>query len=148
MPYKYAKIKITLKKFKVIDEVDLWSNEAQVYFKIEINDEYETRAPSETTYWSVTLGTLNTVNWEYTKNVPDNVQTHKIVISMWDDDGTFDDTLDIDGSDNTKGLTVQYNIQSGTWTGDDTDGITDGSYDGTQTSDDDDAYLEYDIVTV
>ena len=143
MPYQDAKIKITLTSFKVIDYVDSGDGmyNAQIYFKIEIDDSYVARAPSEGHIWDVDVGELKTVSWQYTYNVPDNVQTHKVNIQMYDADDLFDDLLDIDGHDDSKGLTVQYNLASGQWTGDDTDGITDGSYDGTQTTDDDDCYL-------
>lgn len=149
LPKQDAKIKITLEKFRVIDEVDSPPNNlhAQVYFKIYVNDDYKARAPSSS-FWDVDIDELKTINWVYTYNCPDNRDIHKINIQMYDTDEYFDDLLDIDGHDNSMGLTVNYNIQTQTWTGDDTDGITDGSYDGTQATDDDDCYLEYNIETV
>jgi hypothetical protein len=45
-------------------------------------------------------------------------------------------------------LTIYYNIVTGELTGDDNDGITDGSDDGSGSSDEDDAYLEYNIESV
>lgn len=149
LPKKDAKIEITLKKFKVIDYVDAEPNHlnAQIYFKIYINDDYKARAPP-TDFWNVEINELKTINWKYVYNCPDNVNIHKINIRMYDKDLIEDDILDIDGHDNTKGLTVYYNIITGTWTGDDTTGETDGSNDGTQYSDDDDAYLKYNIKTL
>jgi len=85
----------------------------------------------------------------FTYNVPDNVLTHSVNIRMYDRDSGFDDDLlDIDGHDNSNSLTVSYNIVTETWSGDDTNGISDGSDDGTQASDDDDAYIDYDITTI
>ncbi len=149
LPKKDAKIEITLEKFKVIDYVDAEPNHlnAQIYFKIYINDDYKARAPS-TDFWNVEINELKTINWKYVYNCPDNVNITKINIRMYDKDLIEDDILDIDGHDNTKGLTVYYNIITGTWTGDDTTGETDGSNDGTQYSDDDDAYLKYNIKTL
>ncbi|MCJ7570600.1 MAG: PKD domain-containing protein [Candidatus Thermoplasmatota archaeon] len=153
-PKKDAKIQITLKKFKVIDEVDLSPNNlsAQVYFKISINDiVIATATPSNLGFWDVDLGELKTIDWIVVYNCSDNVQIQKINIAMYDKDQVFDDTLDIDGHDSTMGLTINYEFGpnvSGQWTGDDVDGITDGSDDGTQKTDDDDAYLEYGIITL
>lgn len=149
-PYKDAKVLITIKKFKVIDYVDPGDGQynAQIYFKIYIDDDYKTTLPAEGYIWDVDVGELRTVNSKYTWNAPDNVATHTINIRMYDSDDVFDDILDIDGHDDSSGLSVTYNIGSQTWTGDDTDGVTDGSDDGTQYSDDDDCYLEYDIETV
>jgi hypothetical protein len=43
---------------------------------------------------------------------------------------------------------IMYNLLTGNWTGDDTTGISDGSLDGTKSSDDDDGALWYGITTV
>jgi len=149
-PYQDAKIKVTISRFKVIDVVDLTGSEtAEVYRKIITEDGNSVRWPGKGNEWDVAIGELKTVNREYTYNVPDDQLTHEIVIQLFDSDqGWGDDQLDIDGTDNTKGLSIYYNIVTGKWTGDDTDGISDGSYDGSLTSDDDDAYLEYDIETI
>jgi len=152
LPYKDAKIHIDLIQFIVRDEVDMWpgdSSKAQVYFEIYVDSNKIRRAPDEGHIWEVDIGELRSINWDYTYNVPDNVLTHEVSIRMYDSDqGLGDDQLDIDGHDSTKGCTVSYDIVTETWSGDDSDGTTDGSNDGTQSSDDDDAYLEYDITTV
>lgn len=155
LPYQNAKLRISISKFQIKDEVDGWpynSIRAQVYFEIYIDGTKIVRAPSEGkgNIWDVDVGELKTVNWDYTYDVPDGTLTHEVNIRMYDEDGGGfdDDLLDIDGHDNTKGCTIAYNIVTGEWTGDDMDGITDGSDDGTQYSDDDDAYLEYNIITV
>ena len=150
MPYENAKIKIVIEAFKVRDFVDFGTTRynAQVYFEIYIDDNKVAQAPNEGQFWDVDVGKLTTVNWQYTYDIPDNVLTHTVSIRMYDVDELFDDQLDIDGHDDTRGCTVVYNIVTGEWTGDDSDGITDGSTDGTETTDDDDAYLEYSITTV
>lgn len=151
LPYTDAKIKISINKFQVKDEVDGWpddSTKAQIYFKIYVNDNEIARVPAEGYIYEVDVGELKTINWDYTYNVPDNSQTYTVSIRMYDSDAIFDDQLDIDGHDTSKGCTIIYDIVTETWSGDDIDGITDGSDDGTQYSDDDDAYLEYDITTV
>jgi len=149
LPYQDAKIKIELIAFKVLDYVDWGASQynAQIYFEIYIDDDFVARAPVQG-FWDVDVGELVTIDWTYIYNVPDNALTHKINIRMYDTDDFQNDLLDIDGHDDTKGCTVTYNIVTGQWTGDDDDGITDGSLDGTQYTDDDDAYLEYNISTV
>lgn len=149
-PYNDAEIRITIEKFKVIDYVDSGDGQynAQIYFKIYINDDYKTGMPAEGYMWDVDVGELRTVNSQYTWNAPDNVAEHTISIRMYDHDDFFDDQVDIDGHDDSLGLTVTYNIGAQAWNGDDNDGITDGSDDGTQYSDDDDCYLEYNIETI
>ncbi len=155
VPTKDAAINIAILKFKVLDEVDGWPddpNKAQVYFKFYINDMNNEvdKIPDNT--WTVNINEMYNLDETQTTSGPhdiaDNVLIHTVRIHMKDDDFWSDDLLDIDGHDETKGLTLEYNIATGEWTGDDTDGITDGSDDGTQYSDDDDAYVEYDITTV
>lgn len=151
LPYKDAKIQITLDKFKVIDEVDTWpddSNKSQVYFEIYINNKYVERVPDERYFYEVELGKIRNISWQLTYDVPDNLKTHMISIRMYDSDEITYDQLDIDGHDISKDCTVVYYITTEQWIGDDGDGITDGSEDGTQYSDDDDAYLEYEIKTI
>ena len=57
----------------------------------------------------------------------------------------MDEFLDLD-DDETKGLTADYDIVSGTWTGDDNSGVTDGSKDGIAGQKD--CYLGYFLTTV
>ena len=148
-PKKNAKIEIILKSFKVIDEVDPPPDNlhAQVYFKIYIDDKYVATAPSSG-FWDVYIGKLTTINWVYVFDCPDNKEKYKINIQMYDKDAIVDDLLDIDGHDSSYGLTITYDIVTGTWTGDDTTGRTNGSDDGSYYTDDNDAYLEYDIKTI
>jgi hypothetical protein len=151
IPTKNASIKVTIIRFKVKDEVDWFSDSAQVYRKIKTEDETEVRWPADGNEWNVKLDEMKVVNWDYVYDVPDDQLTHTIVISLLDADWPdSDDYLDIDGihtGSNTNSLTIYYNIESGEWTGDDNDGISDGSYDGVS-GDDDDAYLEYNITTI
>lgn len=85
------------------------------------------------------------------KNISDNELVHSVRIIMKDKDTLVDDVLDIDGihtGSSENAITLNYNIVTGEWSGDDTDGITDGSDDGSQSTDEDDGYLEYNITTV
>lgn len=155
IPKSNAKIKITLKEFSVIDEVDDPPNNlhAQVFFKLNIDGDYKSRIPSEVdSFFDVGIGELKTIYGTYIFDCPDDIANYEITIQMYDEDGgglfEDDDLLDIDGHDNSNGLTIEYNIIKETWTGDDTDGITNGSDDGSQDSDENDCYLEYEIETI
>jgi len=148
LPYEDAEIQIDLIKFIVKDEVDGWPDDntkAQIYFEIYINDVKVARSPQEGYVWNADVGITETINWDFTFNIPDNSQTHSISIRMYDSDLLWGEQLDIDGHDDSRGCTITYDIVGEYWYGDDSDGITDGSDDGTQYSDDDDAYLEYKI---
>jgi hypothetical protein len=98
--------------------------------------------------WEKKVGRLYVENYiSGPHEIPDDVLLHSINIQLWDLDGSYydwtsDDILDIDGHDSSKGLTVEYNILNGEWSGDDDDGITDGTDDGI---DDYDVYLKYNI---
>jgi hypothetical protein len=152
LPNENAVIKVTISKFKVIDEVDGWpddTNKAQIYFDIYIDDMDNVleRLPSSSE-WDVDRGDLVTANQYVTYDVPDNVQTHSVKITMWDKDLIGSESLDIDGihtGSSQNALTMQYNIVTQTWSGDNANGIIDGSDDGTQNTDDNDAYLQYNI---
>jgi len=156
LQYKNAKIKISILNFKVIDEVDAWpdnSSRAQVFFRVYVDeisdDNYIARAPNGAgNLWNVDVGESKTVNWDYIYDMPDNKLNHKIIIQMWDYDSwsNNEQQLDIDGHDNSLGLSLDYNIQTEKWTGDDTDGITDGRTDGV--NEDIDCYLKYDITMI
>jgi len=150
-PYKDAKIRVILNKFKVLDEVDTAaenSSKVQVYFKIIINNSEIERIPDGENILEVDIGEIKTINWIFTYNISDRYQSCTVNIYMYDSNTVQDIELDIDGHDTSKGLSIIYYTTTRTWIGDDGDGITDGSDDGTQFSDDDDAYLEYQIQTV
>ncbi|HEC87217.1 MAG TPA: PKD domain-containing protein [Thermoplasmatales archaeon] len=153
LPYQNAKIMISILEYEIIDEVDsdIWpsNREGEVYFEIYYGDVKEARFPASGNRPS-TVGYLITTpsDWNVIIDVPDNIQMHSINIRMYDDDMGIGELLDIDGHDDSKGLTIQYNVVTKSWTGDDVDGITDGSYDGTQYSDDNDCYLRYNITMV
>ncbi len=83
-----AGIRIGLSKVRILDEVDLWENTAEIYFYVWVNGALQPRV--------------------------DNIG----------------------------------DLATGNWTGDDTTGVTDGSRDGTQLSDDDDGILWYSVEVV
>jgi hypothetical protein len=148
-PYKDAKIKITLDKCNVLDEVNTSINSSEVflYFKIIINNSIIERIPTGEKILKVNICELTDINRNVTYNIPDNLQTISISIHMYSYNPFQEEELDIDGYDNSNSLSLLYYVISQTWYGDDGDGISDGSDDGTQNSDDNDVYLEYNIST-
>ncbi|UCE37358.1 MAG: zinc ribbon domain-containing protein [Thermoplasmata archaeon] len=144
-PLKDVGIQIKLTGFEIVDPIDFWDSYGEVYFHVYINDRFEGKIDNDGATWSALQGSYYTIDVFLPYNVNDNQANTKINIQMWDDDLFDDDLVDIDGLDETHGLTVTYDLSSGQWTGDDDDGYTDGSDDGTQNSDDDDGILSYSI---
>lgn len=124
-PLKDAKLKISLDMFYLDDG----ETTAEVYFIMVVND-----VSTETgVLYNIPRYTYQFPYWEFVFNIPDDIETQTILIQLWDEDtfeGGIDDPYDIDGSDDTWGLTLNYDIDSGTWTGDDNDGYSDGNDDG------------------
>ena len=143
-------ILINLHSAKVLDRVDTVSNAAQVYFSLSIDGAYKGRIDKGGYVWEPNIGTMFAVDDSYRYNANDTHRFTNISISMWDEDFvSSDDAIDIDGaSQSGRTLDIVYDIITGTWTGDESTGIADGSSDGTQSSDDDDGSLWYGITTV
>ena len=124
-PLKDAKLKISLDGFYLDDG----ETTAEVYFIMVVND-ISTKTKG---LYNIPRYSWQFPYWIFVFNIPDDVETQTINIQLWDEDvleGGVDDLYDIDGSDNTGGLTLNYDIDSGTWTGDDTDGYSNGNDDG------------------
>lgn len=156
------KIRMTIKSYKLYDNTDSSGDDGSspyypdIYFHCFVSYgeklHYSTDIYTEVTV-DVEPNTLHTVSISMEFDVPDD-EPVIIVFSMWDYDGSIyesppysgDDVYDIDGHDNSNGLTLIYYVSTGTWTGDDTDGVSDGQDDGL--SSDKDAYIEYEIVIV
>jgi hypothetical protein len=144
-PKKDVGIDVILTGFKILDEVDFLSSWGEPYFLLYVDDTYEGRVDDGGYPYSAEVGVYYEIERHFKFNVPDDEPDHKINIQMWESDLLYDDLIDIDGHDNSRGLTVTFEMEAGQWSGDDNDGITDGSDDGTEGSDDDDAILYYDI---
>ena len=146
-----AKVKIWVDYIVVLDPCDGWpddENKAQIYAKINVNGTYVARFPSGDSVYNTHLGYYHIVGRYYIYDIPDDEMTCEVNYAVYDDDLINDDLLDIDGHDDSRGLTVTYNALTGTWTGDDSTGYTDGSDDGTYYTDDDDVAMNYDIETI
>jgi len=59
--------------------------------------------------------------WRFTKSVDDSLGTIPIQIQVWDEDSALaapDDIMDLNPTDGVQTLTVLFNLQTGTWSGD------------------------------
>jgi transglutaminase-like putative cysteine protease len=141
-------VKVSLDKFKVVDELDYLFTSVEVFFEIYINDVLEARIDNNGASWSATVGQTYSINDWVVYNIDDDQRYTNIRIVMWDDDYFLEnDVIDIDGHDETGGLSIVFDAVAETWSGDDNDGYTDGSDDGSWDYDDDDGILWYDIET-
>jgi hypothetical protein len=150
-----AALKLDLTGFRVVDPIDMWPfTNAELYFVVYYDWDGNTEEWTKVQYfydddgepWSVAEDVYYSINRDFIINVPDDVLNYYILIYAIDDDFSSDDLIDIDGSDyDSQGILLKYNINTQTWSGDDSDGIADGSDDGTGSSDDDDGILYYDL---
>jgi transglutaminase-like putative cysteine protease len=123
--------RISLQKFMVADEVDLIFRNADIYFEIYINERLEARIDNNGETWSATVDEIYQVDDWVIYNFDDDQRYTNIRIMMWDYDYLLkNDVIDINGEDENKGLTIVYDAKTGTWTGSDTDGHTQGADDG------------------
>ncbi|HUL39886.1 MAG TPA: hypothetical protein VLU38_06310, partial [Methanomassiliicoccales archaeon] len=145
-----AGILIELKSAKVIDEVDLLTGMAEIYFNIRINDRQEARIDDAGYPYILEIGSYFYIGKSLRFNADDNRRYTKISIEVVDEDFTSgDDPVDIDGVNlGDKRMDLIFDLVNGTWFGDDAQGLADGSFDGTNASDDDDGALSYDISVV
>jgi hypothetical protein len=145
-----AGILIKLKTAKIIDEVDLLTGMGDVYFNISVNGRQESRIDDSGYPYIFRVGTTYNIDKSLRFNVDDNSRYTKISISMIDEDFfSKSDPIDIDGVNLAdKTLDIMFDIVNGTWYGDNVNGLADGSLDGTQSSDDDDGALSYNVSVI
>ncbi len=145
-----AAIKISLKKFNVEDELDFLFVSVEVYFEIYINGRMEARIDDNGESWHATVGETYSIGESVIYNIDDDQRYTNVRIIMWDDDYLLEnDPIDIDGTGtDAKALDIVFDAITGTWTGDDNDGFTDGSDDGSANYDDDDGSLWYSLQLV
>jgi hypothetical protein len=143
-------ILIELKSAKVVDEVDLLTGIAEIYFDIKINDRQEAHIDDVGYPYIFDVGSYYYIGKSLRFNVDDNHRYTKISIGMEEEDYTSqDDQVDLDGVNlGDKSLDIMFDMVNGTWYGDDAQGLANGSKDGSGSSDDDDGMLNYDITVV
>jgi PKD repeat protein len=163
-PDKDAMIRFSITKLKIEDqvyEIPTENNTAKICFIIRelfnysvdengivYYDEGEPFFIPEYDMMEVKIGEMINESNSVTFDVADDNATHIINIFgvAYDDRDNSTILLDLDGTDNSTGLTLFYDITTNQFYGDDDDGIVDGSGDGV--ADDVDCYLEYSIEVV
>ncbi len=137
LPYKDAKMKITVISFTLEDSND------DVFFEI-YADGNTIRSP---VFWDCPNGWEYWVNWECEFNIDDSWESVLIFIDMYDlDIDVGKDYLDIEGKSSSFYLYLEYNIVTGEWTGDDDDGYSSGFDDGR--TGESDVLFSYNIKTI
>jgi hypothetical protein len=121
-----------------------------VYFVISVNGRQESRIDDAGYPYTFQTTITYSIGKSLRFNVDDNSRFTKLSISMVDEDFiSGDDPVDIDGVNLAdKTLDMMFDTVNGTWYGDNLNGLADGSLDGTQSSDDDDGSMGYDISVV
>lgn len=90
--------------------------------------------------------TRTKMDWEAIINVPDDMPEHHLNLRVYEVDRWTPRLVDVDGTDDTYGLTIYYDLVSQTWQGDDNIGQLDGALD--NRSDETDGRLGYQVTTV
>jgi len=106
-------------------------------------------SPPGFSYWDgVPIDSPFHVDWFFLYDISDDRRFFDVRIEMYEWDNDSVEQLDIDGTiDGDFSLDIQYDMATGEWTGDDTDGITTGT-DDEGTVFEKDARIDYDITTV
>lgn len=152
-PYENAHIRLILLKFIILDQVDMWldgdSAYGNIWLEVNIVNSGFFRIPETGTYlcevssyWDIksTIG-----GEEMVIDVPDDREEWMIEIRAMDEDsGSENDVLDISPSEN-RSLWFTFNMLTEEITGEITTGVGDGSWDGSEAEDDDDARIEFTV---
>jgi hypothetical protein len=147
-PLKNAQLKISF------NECTSWDQKADVNFDIRVNENVIAYAPSESETWYVKKGVTFTCDWNTIYDIPDDILYQNIQIRMYEvyyshGSQTYKtNQLDINGLNEDLGCSIEFNVETGQWSGDDTDGTTDGRNDGNDDYLELDAYLKYDVEIV
>ncbi len=153
VPDKDAKVRFSIIKFELNNTVD-YTNGTLVYFQVYERLNYSWEDQTQDSFGVVEkspnfyVEDFNDLsNFNMTYDVADDVKLHTLTIQVYEYNltGIIDEILDLD-DDGTGSLSVDYDIVSETWTGDDDTGVTDGSRDGIAGQKD--CYLEYSLTTV
>jgi hypothetical protein len=145
-PFNNVKVTVEITWVEFIDNIDtnILLQDVRAgdpYFIVTIDGQrFKTAEPITVDVSSTALSVV------FTLDVPDSKESISITIDLWDDDssGYDDDHADISPTQ-SRGLTLTYFIKTNSWTGDVTSGTADGSGDGTQSTDDDDAAIAFNI---
>ena len=144
-PFIDVSLEITLTAIRVDDELNFWDWGGELYFMIYINGVFVTRIDDNGEGFGIQVGYVFQLNETFVYNIPDNKVIQEINIQAWDVGFWSDQLVDIDGHNSSSGMTLYYSYINNTYYGDDDNGISNGSLDGTSDSDDNDAIISYEL---
>jgi len=144
-PLKDMSVTLDITWVRFLDNIDagLFSDNmnGDPYFIITMAGvEYKTAEPICRDMSSTSL------NVTFTYDIPDDKESCMITIQLWDDDESDDDLCDI-SPNQARDLTLEFNVVTGTWSGDVYTGTANGEGDGSDDWDDDDATITFNIHT-
>ncbi len=142
-----AAFNFTLSGFRVLDQVDPSDATGEVYFLLTVNGQSVGRLDNGGEPWTCQVNVVKAIGETFRVNVDDDQRFVTVALIMYDEDGELEhDVLDIDGTSITgRTLVLTFDMVSGTYEGNDVDGIASGSEDSTAYTDDDDAIVFYSL---
>ena len=142
-----AGLEIVLENFGFTGDIDFWDSYGEAYFEIFLDGELIAYVGEAGSYISMEIGKFYPLNKVIFANLDDTVRYHHVTIKAWDEDLFLSDPCDIDGTSiDINNLDLIFDIHTGTWTGNDLDGVADGRHDGYSGTDD--GLLYYDLKLV
>ena len=148
-PFKNAIVSVYIGEFTLLDAIDTgWDGDAtkgNIWIEVSVPT-FETHVfPDPTHYTDCTLNLAWVIDQTLTFDVPDDKTEWSVQIGAYDFDSMSDDDI-VDLSPTAgRALGFTINIMTSSITGDATNGIGDGSGDGTESSDDDDGKITFEI---
>lgn len=143
-PKKDVLGRITITSFVLRDPADNDAGECYILLKKSDGTVLE-RWPNSGT-WACSPNQEIQVDDSRTWDIPDDISDPEFRLEAWEEDPFSSDPLDIDGTSSTdRGIDFTCHVSQSTVSGDYTDGTADGSTDGTQSTDDDDAAVTFTV---
>ncbi len=120
-------ITVSISRVHALDPVDSGGNQADFYWYVTLG----TGTVKSSEPYALNDDDINPCSWQNTWYLPaGSGQVYTFVIELWDDDGSGDDLCDISNGYGSswaeRVANMQYYIDTGTWTGDDYDGDSNG----------------------
>ena len=105
---------LTLDSFKPIEKMDYFDNQAEIYICVYLEDISLGCAPDGDYVWEITTGATRTLNFKFFADLPETQRYHYFKITVWDDDVTEDDRMDINPDSEWDSYTFHYDSLMGT----------------------------------
>ncbi len=130
VPEGDAWLEVWVHEIELHNLVDTEDEYGQIYMTVSVNGEDAGELRDGDEPWTVMIHRVRVVDATLLVDVPEDQRTHDVIVGMLDEDTFVDDRIDIDGSDDSQGISVSYDIETGELSGDTTTGAVDGRDDG------------------